>query len=145
MAGHGQGEHTHPGSLPRKNDNQINSSDFSGRPHPSPLSAFANCSRAAGGGGALHTGGDPCADPLSHRGGGRYRDKGKTGREKCCVRGNPTLPSISGKSVHGGNFRISGLRRTERSESRLQRPPHHNVQKAGLCVLSGDGLGASVC
>jgi hypothetical protein len=41
-----------------------------------------------------HTGGDPCADPLSHRGGSSYRDKGKTGREKCCVRGKQLSPEF---------------------------------------------------
>lgn len=39
----------------------------------------------------------PCAEPLSHRGGATFRDKGKTGREKCRARGNPTLPYVSGK------------------------------------------------
>lgn len=43
------------------------------------------------------TGGDPCAEPLSHRGGAAFIDKGKTGREKCRARGNPTLPYVSGK------------------------------------------------
>lgn len=30
VAGHGQGEHTHSGSLPRKNEPQVSRSEFSG-------------------------------------------------------------------------------------------------------------------
>lgn len=48
------------------------------------------------------------AEPLSNRGGGKYRDKGKNRKRFCCARGNPNLAYVSGWA-HGGNFYISGL------------------------------------
>lgn len=74
----------------------------------------------------------PLLNPIP-TGVGKHRDKGKTGREKCRVRGNPTLPYVSGKKEFMVEIFISLVSKTDINHvsNEVCKIMHRN--KASLC------------